>query len=92
MNMDPDLAETRTGTLLAAALHLLSCSALHGATPAKMRALVLHLTELADRRDADPLLARSCEQLADAWGRALAEAEEGRAASVPVAQAGAMLH
>lgn len=92
MNMDPDLAEARTGTLLAAALHLLSCSALHGATPAKMRALVLHLVELADRRDTDPLLARSCEQLAEAWGRALAETEEGRAVNAPVTQTGAMFH
>jgi hypothetical protein len=92
MNMDPDLAEARTGTLLAAALHLLSCSALHGATPAKMRALILHLTELADRRDADPLLARSCEQLGEAWSRALAEVEEERAVHVPVSQAGAMFH
>lgn len=92
MNMDPDLAEARTGTLLAAALHLLSCSALHGATPAKMRAVVLHLTELADRRDTDPLLARSCEQLSEAWGRALAEAEEARSVHVPVVQAGALFH
>lgn len=92
MNMDPDLLEARSGTLLAAALHLLSCSALHGATPAKMRALILHLTELADRRDTDPLLARSCEQLAEAWGRALAEAEDVAAASVSVALAAAMLH
>lgn len=78
MNMDPDIAEARTGTLLAAALHLLSCSALHGATPAKMRALILHLGELAERSDTDPLLARSCEQLSQAWCRALAVAEEGR--------------
>lgn len=83
MNMDPDIAEARTGTLLAAALHLLSCSALHGATPAKMRALILHLGELAERSDTDPLLARSCEQLSQAWCRALAAAEEG-CKSVPV--------
>lgn len=92
MNMDPDIAEARTGTLLAAALHLLSCSALHGATPAKMRALILHLQALAERDDADPLLARSCEQLSAAWERALAEVEEERFTHASTAQAGAVLH
>ena len=39
MDMDPDFAQTRSATLMAAALHLLSCSAAHGLTCAKAGAL-----------------------------------------------------
>lgn len=69
MDMDPDFAQTRSATLMAAALHLLSCSAAHGLTSAKAGALVKHLTTLAERADTDPLLARTCEELADVWQR-----------------------
>ena len=68
-NMDPDFAEARPAVLMAAALHLLSCSAAHGLSSAKARALVLHLSTLAERPDTDPLLARTCDELADVWHR-----------------------
>jgi hypothetical protein len=69
MDIDPDFAEARSSTLLAAALHLLSCSAAHGLSSAKARALVQHLATLAERTDTDPLLARTCDELADVWHR-----------------------
>lgn len=69
MNIDPDFAEARPAVLMAAALHLLSCSAAHGLSSAKARALVQHLSTLASRSDTDPLLARSCDELADVWSR-----------------------
>lgn len=69
MNLDPELSETRSAVLLAAALHLLSCSALHGVSRAKCQAMVRHLGELAERADTDPLLARTCDELADVWHR-----------------------
>lgn len=69
MNIDPDFAEARPAVLMAAALHLLSCSAAHGMSSAKARALVQHLTTLAERPDTDPLLARSCDELAEVWSR-----------------------
>lgn len=68
-NIDPDFAEARPAVLMAAALHLLSCSAAHGMSSAKARALVMHLTTLAGRADTDPLLARACDELADVWSR-----------------------
>ncbi|MDQ7988455.1 MAG: hypothetical protein REI09_02370 [Candidatus Dactylopiibacterium sp.] len=67
--IDPDFAEARPAVLMAAALHLLSCSAAHGMSSAKARALVQHLTTLAGRPDTDPLLARACDELADVWNR-----------------------
>jgi hypothetical protein len=69
MNIDADLAEARPAVLLAAILHLLTCSAAHGMTAAKCKALVLHLGALADRSDTDPLLSRVCEELAEVWLR-----------------------
>lgn len=69
MNIDPDFAEARPATLMAAALHLLSCSAAHGMSSAKAHALVQHLSALAERADTDPLLARACDELADVWHR-----------------------
>lgn len=75
MDMDPDFAQTRSATLMAAALHLLSCSAAHGLSCAKASALVKHLTTLAERADTDPLLARTCEELADVWQRLGGELE-----------------
>ncbi|WP_417071006.1 hypothetical protein [Niveibacterium terrae] len=75
MDMDPDFAQTRSATLMAAALHLLSCSAAHGLSSAKAQALVKHLTALAERADTDPLLARTCEELAEVWQRLEAELE-----------------
>lgn len=75
MNVDPDFAEARPAVLVASALHLLSCSAAHGVSAAKARALVQHLSTLAGRADTDPLLARTCEELADVWQRLADEAE-----------------
>ncbi|GAB2901818.1 hypothetical protein GCM10027046_33570 [Uliginosibacterium flavum] len=69
MNIDPDFAEARPAVLMASALHLLSCSAAHGISSAKARALVQHLSTLAERSDTDPLLARACDELADVWHR-----------------------
>lgn len=67
MYIDPDIAESRTAVLLASALHLLTCSAANGMTRAKSESLILHLTEVADRKDTDPLLARACDELAEVW-------------------------
>jgi hypothetical protein len=69
MYIDEDIAESRPAVLLASALHLLTCSAAHGMTAAKSKALVQHLSALADRADTDPLLARACDELADVWHR-----------------------
>lgn len=69
MNIDPDFAEARPAVLMASALHLLSCSAAHGISSAKARALVQHLSTLAERSDTDPLLARACDELVDVWHR-----------------------
>lgn len=69
MNIDPDMAQASPAALLAAALHLLTCSAAHGLSQAKCRALVLQLTTLAERAGTDPLLARTCDELADVWYR-----------------------
>ncbi|MDP5238344.1 hypothetical protein Q9Q94_02330 [Uliginosibacterium sp. 31-16] len=69
MNIDPDFAAARPATLMAAALHLLTCSAAHGMSSAKAQALVQHLTTLAGRPDTDPLLARACDELAEVWLR-----------------------
>jgi hypothetical protein len=75
MNIDPDFAQARPATLMAAALHLLTCSAAHGMSSAKAHALVQHLTTLAERPDTDPLLARACDELADVWHRLGSELE-----------------
>ncbi|MEN3113178.1 hypothetical protein ACFONG_15220 [Uliginosibacterium paludis] len=99
MNIDPDFAEASPAVLMAAALHLLSCSAAHGLSSAKARALVQHLSTLAGRPDTDPLLARSCDELAEVWTRLgeelemrrQEEAAQARAAAAFPAQ-GAMLH
>lgn len=73
MNLDPDIEQTRSEVLIAAAFHLLTCSAAHGMSSAKCHALVRHLGALAERSDTDPLLARTCDELADVWHR-MAEA------------------
>ncbi len=99
MNIDPDFAEASPAVLMAAALHLLSCSAAHGLSSAKARARVQHLSTLAGRPDTDPLLARSCDELAEVWTRLGEELEMRRqeeaararsAAAVP--SSGALLH
>lgn len=92
MNIDPEIAEARPAVLLASALHLLTCSAAHGLTRAKCEALVQHLAALAERPDTDPLLARACDELADAWHRFAAELAENRATAAPALPAGAVLH
>lgn len=78
MNLDPDFAEARPAVLMAAALHILSCSAAHGMSSAKARALVQHLSTLAGRADTDPLLARACDELAEVWERLGKELETRR--------------
>lgn len=78
MNLDPDFAEARPAVLMAAALHLLSCSAAHGMSSAKAHALVQHLSTLAGRADTDPLLARACDELAEVWERLGKELEMRR--------------
>lgn len=88
MDIDPDFAEARPAVLMAAALHLLSCSAAHGVSVAKARALVQHLTTLAGRPDTDPLLARSCDELATVWERLAIQVEVRREEEARSAGAG----
>jgi hypothetical protein len=73
MTIDPEIAAASPAVLLASALHLLTCSATHGMSCAKSAALIQHLSALADRPDTDPLLARTCDELADVWHRLEAE-------------------
>lgn len=75
MAEDTDLAQSRPAVLIAAALHLLSCSAAHGLSAAKCAALIRHLNLLAARADTDPLLARSCRELAGQWQMLASEVE-----------------
>lgn len=78
MDMDPDFSQASPAVLMAAALHLLSCSAAHGVSVAKARALVRHLTTLAERPDTAPLLGRTCDELAAIWQRIGDELEQHR--------------
>lgn len=75
MAEDTELAQTRPAALIAAALHLFSSTLAHGPSAAKTAALIRHLQTLATRADTDPLLARSCEELAAQWQMLASEAE-----------------
>jgi hypothetical protein len=67
MNIDPEIAQARPAVLLASIVHLLSCSALHGLSPAKSQSLTQHLAALSVAGNVDPLLRRVCGELMEMW-------------------------
>lgn len=71
---------------LAAALHLLSATALRGASAAKTAAMLAHLERLCESPELDPVLKDTIADLMQAWG-----AHDGRAAG-PLAHASCPAH
>jgi len=74
-----DIPDTPFELQLAAVIHLLSSSALHGATHQKTEALRAHLRSARNAERLDPQLKKTLQQVLDGW-----EAVYCHPASTPV--------
>lgn len=77
--MSMDIPEMPVDLRLAAVVHLLSSSALRGATPNKTEALRAHLRGLAAQADLNPYLKSALQEVLQGW-----EAVDCHPTSTPV--------